>query len=330
MQNPSRLNPASAAALTSTSTSTPIPALAHPGTDPAAHAAQQERRGIWLMVAGGTLLGSIGVFVQEAGQHPLVTVWFRCAFGALALLLWAAASGTLPSLRLRGAGLLVACSTGALMLLNWAMFFAAIPRTSIAVATVVFHIQPIWVILFGALFLREPVSRGQWLATPVALLGLALSTGLLDHGFSAAAQPVGGDYVLGLLLCMGGSLSYAAVTLLAKSKQAIPPFTLAFWQCAVGTVLLLWAPWVLGWPQQPAAWAWLAGLGVIHTGLAYVVLFAGMARLSLGQIAVLQFVYPLAAVLFDGAIYGTRLSLVQTIGVLLMGGAVWTIRKPAR
>ena len=44
------------------------------------------------------------------------------------------------------------------MMLNWALFFAAIPRTSIAVATVVFHIQPIWVIVFGALFLREAVS----------------------------------------------------------------------------------------------------------------------------------------------------------------------------
>jgi hypothetical protein len=59
-----------------------------------------------------------------------------------------------------------------------------------------------------------------------------------------------------------------------------------------------------------------------------VVLFAGMARLTLGKIAVLQFVYPLAAVLFDWAIYGTRLSLVQLAGVALMGAAVWSTRKP--
>jgi drug/metabolite transporter (DMT)-like permease len=212
------------------------------------------------------------------------------------------------------------------MLLNWTMFFAAIPCTSIAVATMVFHVQPIWVILFGAIFLREPVSRGQWIATTVASCGLALSTGLLDD--LTSAQPASSEYVLGLLLCLGGSLSYAAVTLLSKSKQAIGPFALSFWQCGVGTVVLAWAPFVLGWPQQASAWAWLAGLGVIHTGLAYVILFAGMARLTLGKIAVLQFVYPLAAVLFDWGIYGTRLSLVQTAGVALMGVAMWTIRKP--
>jgi len=291
-------------------------------------AVAKERQGVWLMVAGGALLGTIGVFVQEAAQHPLVTVWFRCAFGAAALLLWSAANHTLKDLRLSGKALGVACATGCLMILNWAMFFAAIPRTSIAVSTVVFHIQPIWVIVFSAIVLREPVSRGQWIATPVALFGLALTTGLLDD--NAPAHAMGSEYMLGLLLCMGGSLSYAAVTLLAKSKQAISPFTLAFWQCAVGTVVLAWAPFAFGWPQQVSAWAWLAGLGAVHTGLAYVILFAGMARLSLGKIAVLQFVYPLAAVLFDWGIYGTTLSKLQIAGVSLMALAVWTIRKPAR
>jgi RarD protein len=295
---------------------------------PSTAQAASERQGLWLMVAGGALLGTIGVFVQEADQNPLITVWFRCAFGALALFLWSAATGKLKDLRLRGKSLGIACATGCLMLMNWTMFFAAIPRTSIAVATVVFHIQPIWVILFGAIILRERFSRDQWIATPVALCGLALTTGLLDD--MASARSASSEYIVGLLLCLGGSLSYAAVTLLAKSKQIISPFTLSFWQCGVGTVALAWAPFAFGWPQQVSAWAWLSGLGVIHTGLAYVILFAGMARLTLGKIAVLQFVYPLAAVLFDWAIYGTRLSMVQITGVALMGASVWTIRKPSR
>ena len=90
-----------------------------------------------------------------------------------------------------------------------------------------------------------------------------------------------------------------------------------------------WAPMVLGWPQQGAAWGWLLGLGVLHTGLAYVLLFAGMARLGLGRIAVLQFVYPLTAVLMDWVVYGRVLSPVQLAGVALMAAALWTLRRPA-
>ncbi len=290
--------------------------------------AARARDGQWLLIAGGVLLGTIGVFVQEAGQHPLVTVWFRCVFGASALLAWRLATGRLGELRLKGKSWWVAGATGCLMMLNWALFFAAIPRTSIAVATVVFHIQPIWVIAFGALFLRESVSPVQWIATLVALCGLTLTTGLVDEWPLAAAG--GSDYVTGLLMCLGGSLSYAAVTLIAKTERTVSSFALAWWQCVVGVAVLAWAPFAFGWPEQAAAWGWLAGLGVLHTGLAYVVIFSGMARLALGRIAVLQFVYPLTAVLVDWAVYGRTLSPVQLAGVALMAFALWTIRKPGR
>ena len=301
--------------------------------EPSQPPVQRERDGQWLLIAGGVLLGTIGVFVEEAGQHPLVTVWFRCAFGALALLAWCLATGRGRELLLSGRARWVACATGVLMVMNWALFFAAIPRTSIAVATVIFHIQPIWVIVFGALFLREAVSPTQWLATLAALGGLVLTTGLLDGTAAAAAASSSGgsgSYLAGVLMCLGGSLCYAGVTLLANTQKAINPFAMALWQCLVGAVALVWAPFVLGWPQQGAAWAWLLGLGVLHTGLAYVVLFAGMARLALGRIAVLQFVYPLTAVLVDWAVYGRTLSPVQLAGVGLMAGALWTIRRPSR
>ncbi|MBJ2139645.1 DMT family transporter [Delftia acidovorans] len=282
----------------------------------------QETRGQWLMIAGGVLLGTVGVFVEEARQHPLVTVLFRCAFGALALLAWGLATGRMGELRVRGRSWPVVAATGVLMVLNWVLFFAAIPRTSIGVATIVFHIQPVWIMLFGTLVLREAVAPRQVAAVLAALLGLVLTTGLL--GGDAAAW--GPDHVSGLLMCLAGSLCYAAVTILAKTEKVVTPFALAWWQCAVGTVLLLWVPLVHGWPQAPSSWAWLAGLGVLHTGLAYAILFAGMARLTLGRIAVLQYVYPLTAIVLDWAVYGRALGAVQLAGVGLMAGALLVVK----
>lgn len=282
----------------------------------------QETRGQWLMIAGGVLLGTVGVFVEEARQHPLVTVLFRCAFGALALLAWGLATGRMGELRVRGRSWPVVVATGVLMVLNWALFFAAIPLTSIGVATIVFHIQPVWIMLFGTLVLREAVAPRQVAAMLAALLGLVLTTGLL--GGDAAAW--GPDHVSGLLMCLAGSLCYAAVTILAKTEKVVTPFALAWWQCAVGTVLLLWVPLVHGWPQAPSSWAWLAGLGVLHTGLAYAILFAGMARLTLGRIAVLQYVYPLTAIVLDWVVYGRALGAVQLAGVGLMAGALLVVK----
>ena len=279
------------------------------------------------MVGAGLLLGTLGVFVEEAAQDPLTTVWFRCVFGALALLLWGAATGRMTELRLRGSGLAVALAAGVLMIANWALFFGAIARTSIGVATVVFHVQPLWVLALGAWWLREPVSKLQAGGALVALLGLALATGLLDGAASGAVHTQ--SYLWGLAMCLGGSLSYAGVTLIARMARSVSSFALAWWQCMVGVLLLAWWPLLHGWPAVGPAWAWLAGLGVIHTGLAYVVLYAGMARLPTSHIAVLQFVYPAAAVLMDWAVYGRALSLTQITGVALMGLALWTVRRSA-
>jgi drug/metabolite transporter (DMT)-like permease len=284
-------------------------------------------QGVALMVVGGLLLGTIGVFVEEAAQHPLTTVWFRCAFGGVALLLWGAATGRLNELRPRGKSLAAALAAGVLMITNWALFFAAIERTSIAVATVVFHVQPLWVLALGAWWLREPVTHRQLGAALLALAGLTLATGLAD-GAASARNSISSAYAIGLLMCLGGSLSYAAVTLIAKlAKDAgTSSFALAWWQCAVGAVSLVWWPVVHGWPAWGPGWAWLAGLGAIHTGLAYVVLYAGMARLTTSRIALLQFVYPAAAVVMDWLVYGRALSAMQMVGVALMAVALSAVR----
>lgn len=288
---------------------------------------REQRTAAMLMTAGGLLLGTLGLFLERAGQDALTAVWFRCAFGAAALLAWGLATGRLAELRLRGRSLAAALAAGVLMAANWALFFAAIERTSIGVATVVFHVQPLWVMAAGVLWLREPLSARQAAAVGAALAGLALATGLFD---AAADSPrLDERYLTGLLMCLGGSFAYAGVTLIAKAARSVSSYALATWQCAVGMLLLIAWPLEQGWPAWGAAWGWLAGLGLVHTGLAYVVLYAGMARLPAARVAALQFVYPAAALLVDWAAYGHALSALQWAGVALMGAALWAAGRPA-
>jgi drug/metabolite transporter (DMT)-like permease len=276
------------------------------------------------VLAGGLIFGTLGVFVEEAKQDALTTVWFRCAFGALALLAWSWFSGTTSQLRLHGSSWRIVLSTGCLMILMWALFFASIARTSIAVATVVFHIQPLLVMTLGAWWLREKVTRLQWSMSLLALFGLVLATGLLDGLKSTHYSE---RYLIGLLMCFGGAFAYAIVTLIAKTNRSISAVTLVTWQCLLGTLLMAWWPWLHGWPTQLDSLAWLTGLGLIHTGLAYVLIYTGMARLSTGNIAAMQFVYPVTAVLVDWAVYGRMLSVAQLVGVVLMAIAIGVVSR---
>lgn len=286
-------------------------------------ATARSREGQALMVAGGLILGTVGVFVQEAGAGPVMAVWARCAFGAVALLAWGASTGRLGELRLGGKAWWPALASGLLMLLNWGLFFAAIERCSIGVATVVFHVQPLLVMGFAAWWWRERIGRVQAGAALLALVGLALASGLAQPGAAA----VDGAYLAGVALCLGGSVSYAGVTLIAKAARGVSAYALAFWQCAVGAVLLLAWPLSGGAAVSAGSWLWLMGLGVIHTGLAYVLLYGGMARLTASRVALLQFVYPAAAIVVDRLVYGHVLSGVQLMGVALMGAALLALRR---
>lgn len=273
-------------------------------------------------VAGSAVLGTIGVFVHAAAADPLTATWFRCAFGLLALTAWLLWRGQLGALRLRRRALAPVLLASVLLLASWALFFAAIERISTAMAVVLFHVQPFWVLLLGAWLFGAAVSRRRLAATCAAMAGLALATGLvLGTPGSEGGPPAG--YWTGVAWCLVGALCMAGVTLAAKQLADLPAGVLAWWQCAIGAAALWVFPAASGWPTSGASWAWLSGLGLVHTGLAYSLLYAGIARLNTDRIAALQFVYPAVAIIVDRLYFGLTLSSVQLLGVALMAAAVW-------
>jgi drug/metabolite transporter (DMT)-like permease len=282
----------------------------------------------WPFLLGCALLGTIGVFVYEAHADPLTATWFRCAFGLAGLSLWLALRRQTRFLRLTratGPWVLIA---GTLMVLSWGLFFSAIERISAGVAIVLFHVQPMWVLVLGALWLKEPIGRRRVASVSAAMFGLALATGIAEHTAGGALRT---DYWLGVGLCLVGAFCMACVTIVARRLRDLPAGVLAWWQCAIGTLTLWIWPMQHGWPAWGLSWMWLAGLGVIHTGLAYTLMYAGMARLDTGRIAVLQFVYPAVAIVIDWLFFDQHLSSMQLAGIVMMSVAIgFAERAPRR
>ena len=154
---------------------------------------------------------------------------------------------------------------------------------------------------------------------------LYLSPGLRPP--SGAGQAVDASFLKGLGFAVLASLSYAAVTLLAQRQRQATGFALAFWQCALGGAMLAWWPMLHGLPQGAGTWGWLAGIGMVHSALAYVLLYEGMRRLESGQVAVLQFVYPAAAILIDVIAYQRALGATAWLGLSMMAGALLALRS---
>jgi drug/metabolite transporter (DMT)-like permease len=266
-----------------------------------------------LQVAGaGVLIGTLGVCVREAGQSAWVTVWFRCVVGAVTVSLLASQFGWRLTLPRNGREWLATLACGLLMTLTWVFFFASLDHLSIGVATVVFQVQPLILMACSVMVLHERASALEWTAAVAALVGIAL----VALPPLRASVPGGASALTGFVLCIGAAACFTGVTLIAR-RATVSPQGLAWSQCVVGAVCLSWAPLVDGLPSWGLAWAWLVDLGAVHTGLAYVLLYAGIRRTNTVQIALLQFVSPIAAVLVDWCVYKQLLQAIQLVGLVL-------------
>jgi drug/metabolite transporter (DMT)-like permease len=106
--------------------------------------------------------------------------------------------------------------------------------------------------------------------------------------------------------------------LIAKGLGNLRPHLLTLAQCAVGVVCLPFIAPLTAVHIGPMQWFWLVGMGVLHTGLSYVLIYGALPNLSTPIIAVLLFVYPLTAIVVDAVVYGRALSMPQLAGMVLI------------
>lgn len=286
------------------------------------------RRGSLEMTAAMLISGTIGWFVLVSGQPVLDVVFWRCLFGAGTLLLICGAFGFLRKNILTKRALILAVLSGVAIVGNWVLLFGSYSRASIAIGTAVYNVQPFILVALGALFLGEKI-------TPQKLFWLCLSfAGMLAIVSAHGTQgETGNDYLLGIALALGAALLYAFAALLIKRLSGTPPHLIALIQVCTGVLLL--APWanLATPPQQATAWASLLTLGIVHTGVMYVLLYGAIQKLPTALTGALSFIYPIAAIFVDWLAFGHRLGLLQWVGVgaILLAAAGmqqgWTLKR---
>lgn len=268
------------------------------------------RRGSWEMVAAMLISGTIGWFVLVSGVPVVEVVFWRCVIGALTLLVvcWLLGYLRLDLLDYRKLGL--AMLSGVAIVGNWLLLFESYARASISISTAVYNVQPFMLVMLAAVFLGEKITLQKLAWLSVAFVGmLAIVTA---HG---SQQNTGDDYLAGVALALGAAFLYAIAALIIKRLKEVPPHLMALIQVSTGALLL--AP-LMQWHSLSAsmdAWAALLTLGVVHTGLMYVLLYGAIQKLPTAITGALSFIYPIAAIFVDWIAFGHRLGWLQWLGV---------------
>jgi len=269
---------------------------------------RERNTGIWQMSLAMLISGSIGAFVLLSGLPVIDVVFWRCAIGAVALLLFILLSRQ-PFSRLTRKALLLAIAGGIALVINWLLLFAAYEQISIGMSTVVYNTQPFMLVLMGMAFgERVALVKWGWLALAFVGVVILLSSELTHHN---------AHLFTGITLALGAAFFYALTAIIARRLHPLPPQHIAVIQVLTGVVMLL--PLAHFTPLSLASpWGILLTLGIVHTGIMYQLLYSAIQKLPTPIIGSLSFIYPLVAIAVDAAVFGHTLNAVQMSGGMLI------------
>lgn len=253
---------------------------------------------------------------------PLWVALLRSVFGALVLMV-ALRLGrhTLPPLRLWKPLLLVALFNN---VIPWTFFAWGEQTVSSSIAAIINATTPLFALLIG-LGLRERGMQGLQIAG--VMLGLG-GVALTVSGGLGGGQATG----FGVLILALASLGYAVATTIAKrTLSGLNPVGLATTQLVLSAALLLPLALLGSPPGAPDARAWgsVVFLGIFGSGLAYLLYYGLLARVSPTQVTAVTYALPVWG-LGWGALAGESVGLWSLLGVVVVLSGLALINLPAR
>ncbi|HYD87030.1 MAG TPA: DMT family transporter [Vitreimonas sp.] len=276
------------------------------------------------VLVGAALIGLAPIGVRLSDLPPVATNLWRFVFALPILALWAANDkrGAARDVRL----LLIAGVFFALELSLWA---ASLTKTTVANATLLTNMTPIFAAVFGWLLLKERIAPGVLLGGAVALTGAVL---LAIGRAPAAVAPTSADEGwIGDLMATGSAFGYAAYLLMLRAIGArVGVGGVMFWAGLSGVVVTFALALLLREPLLPHSlqgWLILIGLGVVVQVGGQGLIAYGVGRLPILISTVLLWMQPLAAAVLSWLIFGEALGPLALFGAALILAGLFVAQR---
>jgi drug/metabolite transporter (DMT)-like permease len=177
--------------------------------------------------------------------------------------------------------------------------------------------------------LAERPGRHVLAALPIALTGVLLISGVLEHG------AYGRDPTCGTIFGLGAGVAYVGFLLMLRRGGADlrRPAGPLFDATATATVLCVIAGLVIGdadlAPDWPGA-GWLITLALTSQVLGWLLITTSLPRLPAAMTSLLLTIQPVGAVALAALIFGEAPTALQLAGVAMVLAALITATRPLR
>ncbi len=266
------------------------------------------------MILSMVIFGTIGIFVNYIGLPSGIIASFRGITGAVVILGVMHITGREVDFKTVKKKLPVLLASGVAIGFNWILLFEAYRFTGIPVATVCYYTAPMIVVIASAFIFKEKLKAKQIICVFIALIGVALVSGVFQSDSSK---------ITGVFCGLGAAVLYASVMIMNKFMGNVEVYERTVIQLAsAGFVVLPYALFTMGdISLNPKSIILLVIVGVVHTGFAYLLYFGAIKKLKNQTVAILSYIDPASAIILSSIVFVQLPTIYEFIGVVLIMSA---------
>lgn len=266
-----------------------------------------------------SIFGSIGLFVRNIELSSAQIALVRGFLGTVVLFLAMICLRRKFDYRALKNNAYCLLFAGIVIGLNWIFLFQAYNNTTIAIATLTYYLAPTFVVLLSPLVLKESLSKFKIVCVIISLVGMSLVADIFS------GKQIGDNNFIGIIYGIMAALLYSGVILSNKFLKNISAMDSSIAQLSLATCILF--PYVIyqgeSWSMSSISLGALLILGIVHTGIAYLLYFSSMQELSAQKIAIFSYLDPIVAIILSTVFLAEPMSLAQKIGAVLILGSLF-------
>lgn len=269
--------------------------------------------------------GTIGVFVRYIPLPSSIIALVRGVLATIFLLAVMAAGKRRPDGTAIRRNLALLVISGGLIGFNWILLFEAYNYTSVAVATLCYYLAPVFVIIASPFVLGEKLTLRKTLCVAAALAGMVLVSGVIQNYVSVGN--IEDLSLTGVILGIGAGALYATIILMNKKLKDISSYDTTVVQLAAASIILV--PYCLLTVDvgllavTPVSVVLMCIVGIVHTGIAYVLYFGSIKELPAQTVAIFSYIDPILAILLSALLLKENMDMLSILGALLILGSTF-------
>ncbi|OAA90549.1 DMT family transporter [Clostridium ljungdahlii] len=272
------------------------------------------------LIVAMLIFGSVGLFVKNIDLSSSMIALVRGIIGSIFLFTASYITRQNISWKAIKSNLIPLIISGAAIGVNWIFLFQAYKYTTVSKATLCYYFAPVIVMFLSPFILKEKLNAVKIMCIIGAMAGMFLIVGA---GNSAAEN----NQLLGIIYGLAAAALYASVIIINKFIKNLSGMESGMVQLTAAAVVLL--PYVLVTEKVPLSQLGFKSIvlllivGIIHTGIAYLLYFSAILKLKGQTIAIFSYIDPISAIVMSSVFLGERMTLIQVLGGILILGTTF-------